>query len=66
MLRIEQLWPATAVPGLADIVEVAIGYARHACARAKDGTVKCWGQNDKGQLGDGTTTSRATPAPVLW
>ena len=29
-----------------------------------DGTLMAWGWNGYGQLGDGTTTSRATPAPV--
>jgi alpha-tubulin suppressor-like RCC1 family protein len=30
-----------------------------------DQTVWCWGANDVGQLGDGTTTKRACAAPVL-
>lgn len=30
----------------------------HACAVADDGRVFCWGQNDEGQLGDGTTDYR--------
>lgn len=33
---------------------------RHACAATKEGTVECWGANERGQLGDGTTTP-ATP-----
>lgn len=37
----------------------------HACAiRAADGTVWCWGENQYGELGDGTTTNRATPGQV--
>src|SRR5512140_2750053 len=33
----------------------------HTCARMVDGTVRCWGRNDHGQLGDGTTTDRPSP-----
>ncbi len=31
------------------------------CARMADATVRCWGDNDNSQLGDGTTTDRTTP-----
>jgi len=34
---------------------------RYTCAILDDGTVSCWGQNQYGQLGDGTSTQRATP-----
>lgn len=36
----------------------------HACARKLDGAVYCWGANDRGQLGDGTTVDRVVPTPV--
>ncbi|MDC1420353.1 hypothetical protein N8653_06515, partial [Euryarchaeota archaeon] len=42
-----------------DAVAITTGY-RHTCAILDDGSVSCWGDNNYGQLGDGTTTSRNT------
>jgi alpha-tubulin suppressor-like RCC1 family protein len=33
----------------------------HSCGLATDGAVYCWGRNDGGALGDGTTTAHLTP-----
>lgn len=55
----------TRVPGLTGVDVVACGDG-FACAHASDGHVQCWGRNDLGQLGRGTTTAcEATPAPVV-
>ena len=43
--------------------DVAAGWF-HTLAVTAGGQVLSWGRNDKGQLGDGTTTSRTSPAPV--
>jgi alpha-tubulin suppressor-like RCC1 family protein/tRNA A-37 threonylcarbamoyl transferase component Bud32 len=36
----------------------------HGCALAADGTLACWGGNDRGQLGDGSTARREAPVAV--
>lgn len=35
------------------------------CSVLADGTLRCWGFNASGELGDGTTTNRPTPNPVF-
>ena len=48
-----------------DIVQIASGHAAyHTCARKAAGTVWCWGYNNNGQIGDGTTTNAKTPVQV--
>lgn len=37
---------------------------RHTCAILDNGDLACWGQNHKGQLGNGTTTSVLSPTKV--
>ncbi len=51
------------VTGVTDATSVVAG-ADHACARRAIGAIVCWGANGDGQLGDDTSDSRATPAPV--
>jgi len=49
---------------LDDIEEVAAG-AHHVLVLKRDGTVWAWGNNDDGQLGDGTQMARSTPVQVF-
>ena len=44
-------------------VSVSLGGA-HTCAVLDDGTLKCWGHNNYGQLGIGSTTQQTTPQTV--
>jgi len=52
-----------AVPGLGSVVAIAGGEA-HTCALLANGTVRCWGQNSSGEIGDGTNIIRSSPVPV--
>ncbi len=66
-----------AITGLNDVVDLQQGTGTNwftgagtswRCALRRSGTVECWGSasqgNASGQLGDGTTVNRTTPAPV--
>src|SRR5262249_10579336 len=63
------------VPGITDAVAVTgngvapsstgcSGCTNFECARLADGTVRCWGANPDGELGNGTTSLTPTPMPV--
>ena len=51
--------PGVGVAGLSTATAVAVG-AYYACALLSDGTVKCWGMNSQGTLGNGSNTGPET------
>ena len=62
----QQLAPVS-VSGLgAPAVALAAGQSNvfHTCAALADGTVRCWGDNGSGQVGDGTSTRRLVATQV--
>jgi alpha-tubulin suppressor-like RCC1 family protein len=59
---------------VSDVVDVAVGalvgdylgtLGGHLCVLERCGRVRCWGRNDLGQNGDGTTDDSRTPVDVL-
>lgn len=51
------------VPGLFGVKDIDAKHW-HVCAALTNGGVKCWGDNDVGQLGDGTNVDQVSPAGV--
>ena len=62
-------WPSfTALASLgSSVVQISAGDQNgfeNTCVLLSGGTVKCWGQNEWGQLGDGTLTYQSSPVTV--
>lgn len=54
----------TAVSGLAGPAKSIAAGLDHTCAILNDGRVQCWGDNARGQLGDGTREDKNSPVLV--
>jgi alpha-tubulin suppressor-like RCC1 family protein len=56
--------PVTPVGLESGVAAIAAG-GFHTCALMEDGSVRCWGANWHGQVGDGTDTERHVPVEVV-
>lgn len=56
------LAPASASTSVTPMVA---SFGDHTCVLLANGTVRCWGDNASGQLGDGTTINRVRPVTVV-
>ncbi len=52
------------VTGLASGVAAVSTGEQHSCARTAAGAVKCWGQNEQGELGNNSTGGSSVPVDV--
>lgn len=55
---------ARRISGIDDAVQVSVA-ATHACASTKSGHALCWGDNQYGELGDGTLEPRDHPVELI-
>jgi alpha-tubulin suppressor-like RCC1 family protein len=51
------------MPGIAGAVSLSVGY-QFSCVVLASGSVQCWGNNARGQLGNGTLMDSVTPVTV--
>ena len=60
-----QLTPVT-IPGLSGVLAVHTNQGSHTCVELSDHSVKCWGANDSGQIGDGSMAYIPRPLQILF
>ena len=58
------------VEGIANAIQISAGGdtysgAGHTCALISGGTIKCWDEDDAGDLGDGSTEDSSSPVSVV-
>jgi alpha-tubulin suppressor-like RCC1 family protein len=52
------------VTGISTAIAITSSDGYHSCAVLQGGTVKCWGDNSNGQIGNGTRNTATTPVAV--
>ena len=55
--------PVSLPSDAANIIQLSLGFV-HTCAISDTNDLMCWGYNDKGSLGDGTTVNKYTPTSI--
>ncbi|MEP7123293.1 MAG: RCC1 domain-containing protein [Byssovorax sp.] len=55
--------PETAGVRLGGVTSIAVR-SLHACAALRDGTVRCWGENDRGAVGQSSDLLSSRPVDV--
>lgn len=50
--------------GLSGLASLGDFHANHFCGVMSDATLKCWGLNDHGQIGNGNSTNQLTPVAI--
>jgi alpha-tubulin suppressor-like RCC1 family protein len=62
----ENRYEPVPVSGLSSGVFAVFSGGAHNCALLTTGALRCWGNNESGRLGDGTSTNRSSPVPVIF